>query len=97
MLNNITEWSNNPSAYRIVVTMNQRRETDTPSLPGNRVHLSPATPPPPDGTTPKRSRQCKSVSIVQRRCRRPPGRQLTAGRPVALTAPPGRAVLNMKK
>ena len=70
------------------------------SLPGNRVHLSPATPPP-DGTTPKRSRQWKSVSTVQLRCRRPPGNrgdsQLAAGRPVALTTPTGRAALNMKK
>ena len=45
MLNNITEWSNKPRAY-IIVTINQRRETDTLSLPGNRVHPPPAAPPP---------------------------------------------------
>ena len=71
-------------------------------LPGNRMHLPPAAPPPPpDGTTPNRSRQCKSVSAVQHRRRCPPDNrgdsQLAAGRPVALTTPTGRTALNMKK
>ena len=42
-----------------------------------------------------------SLQYIQRRCRRLPGNrgdsQLTAGRPVALTTPTGRAALNMKK
>ena len=40
------------------------------------------------------------LQYIQRRRRRPPGNtgdsQLTAGRPVVLTAPPSRAALNMK-
>ena len=85
--------------------MNQIRETDILCLCvviGCIYPLrSPTHTPTPDSTTPNRSRQCKSVSTVQRRRRRPPGNrgdsQLTAGRPLALTAPPGRPAPNMKK
>ena len=60
--NDITECDNKPKAYRIIVTMNQKRETDTLCLCRVIGCICPLLPPPPpDGTTPNRSRQCKSA------------------------------------